>query len=533
MVARRQREAPLGSLRDFWSLLMRRKLTAAIMFVVVTATVVFGSFTIPPTYTAQTTIMVKHGREFYYQAAAGDANEGSPFSLQEMVNSEVEILRSRDLAEHVVGKLGPERLYPDLLENPEADPETVFAAAAFRFRDSIVVMDVLESSIIRISFDHGDPRLAADALNLLVEKFKEKHVEIFSDPKTAFISDQLAAYEAKLAESEDALEAFRQTHGVYSLLEQKSLLLNQRVTLDTELDTTAFRIAELEQRLTFLNGKLTSDEPSEPPPPATEDRASLVARRGKLSSALQEAQMRLAELQQQLVVLRDRARSTSDAVAPLPGVQNFRSLDEAFIRLLDLQLREKELLHNYNEQSRQVLAVRNEIEMVEEFLRKRGAFLESVVEITLRDELEGLIARRATALEQVEQVDAAIRAYDVRQTLDELAPLQARRARIRQELGQLDEEIMTLDRHENDLRQLERRAVLDERNYQAFVDKSEAGRIMEELDRQKMINIAVIEEASPPVYPSSLSRNLRIMLGVFVGLIAGVAAAVFLELVRA
>ena len=63
------------------------------------------------------------------------------------------------------------------------------------------------------------------------------------------------------------------------------------------------------------------------------------------------------------------------------------------------------------------------------------------------------------------------------------------------------------------------------------MDKSVAARIMEELDRAKLINVTVIEEATPPIQPSSLSKQLRVVLGAFAGLFAGIAAAVFLELV--
>jgi uncharacterized protein involved in exopolysaccharide biosynthesis len=476
--------------------------------------------------------MIKHGREFYYRAAAGTESGGSVFTLEEMVNSEVEILNGRDLAEQVIEELGVERVYPDMLEDPEADPAIVFAAAVSRLRDSVVVTDIVESSIIRITLDHVDPVVAAEALNLLIDRFKDKHVEIFSEPKTSFIADQLAIYAARLGASEDAFEAFRQAHGLYSLAEQKSLLLNQRMQLDTELNTTEFRISELEQQLTFLNGQSNSDDPTKPPPYLTEDRQSLVARRGELGTVLQQVEMRLAELRQQLVVIRDRTHSEEETVAPLPGLENYRSIDEAFIRLLDLQLREKELLRNYNESNRQVLAIRDEVKMVEAFLRQRGAYLKSVVEVTLRDELEGLVARRSAALEQIKQMDALMHALDVRQTLDELIPLQARRGRIRQELAEMDEEIRALDEDEKKYRELERRVVLDERNYQAFMDVSEEARIMEELDRQKMVNIAVIERAHPPIEPSSLPPKIRVVLGAFVGLLAGAAAAVFLGLIK-
>ena len=101
---------------------MRRKLTVATVFIVVTTTVTIGSFLIPPTYTVQTTIMIKHGREFFYRAAVGDVTNSPLISLREMVNSEVEILNSRSLAGQVIREMGLERVYPDMLEDPEREP---------------------------------------------------------------------------------------------------------------------------------------------------------------------------------------------------------------------------------------------------------------------------------------------------------------------------------------------------------------------------------------------------------------------------
>ncbi len=71
----------LGSLPDYWSMLMRRRFTVAGVFAIVSTTVVLGSFLIPPTYRAQTTIMVKHGREFFYRAAV-DRAKGEPVDAQ-------------------------------------------------------------------------------------------------------------------------------------------------------------------------------------------------------------------------------------------------------------------------------------------------------------------------------------------------------------------------------------------------------------------------------------------------------------------
>ncbi len=528
--ARRGAAPELGALRDFWSLLVRRWPVVAAAFVLTTAGVVAASSLLPVTWTASTTIMVKQGREFYYRAEVGDATSQPLLSVTEMVNSQVEILASRDLAEQVVGELGLEKLYPDMLA-PAApdvphDSAALLPAAVSRFQESLTVMDVPESSIIRISYENGDPQAAADALNLLVERFKEKHVTVFGEPALGFLSQQREEYEQRLVRSENALDRFRQEHAVYEGAEQRTLLLRRRMELETDLQNAGLRIAELEQALAMLNGGSISAGPPEPPPTVTEDRASLMLRRGELSSALQQAEMRLAELRQQLVVM----RPGGDAPGAI-GAQQWRSIDEAFIRMLDLQLREKDALRNYNETSRMVTGIREEIAMVESFLRDRGAYVRQVTEATIREELESLLARRGAALLQVEAVDEQIRAVDLRTILDELAPLQTRSARIREELGSNQEQLQELDRLETDLRRLQRQVDLDESNYTSFLGKSEDARLLEELDRRKMVNIAVIERAARPVQPSSLSTRMRGLIGAAVGLAAGLAAAVFLELI--
>ena len=530
MIDDRTPQSVLSILHGYWLLLRRRKLTVAAVFLPITATVVIGALLMPPSYTARTTVIVKFGREFVYRAAVGDITETSHYRLAEMINSEVEIVRSRDLAEQVILEMGVEAIYPDLLEK-DLGPERLLASAVDRFQADVQIMDILESSIIRILFEHEDPRVAAQALNVLVERFKDKHLEVFSDPKRGFITAQLKSFESKLAKSEDELEAFRQAHRVYNLAEQKTLLLNQRVLLDTDFNTTKFAIAELQQRLTFLNGH-ASAEKTEPPAFVADDRKSLAAQLGELNGVHKATEHRMAELNEELKLFRDRKRSASETLAPHPGMEQYNSLDDTWVRLLDLQLREKELLGNFNGSSRQVVAVRKEIDVVKDFLESRGAYVEDVIEAKIRDELGTLFARRSRVIEQIEQLGSQIMAFEVRQILDALAPLKVRRSRIRQELTEVDEEIKSLDGHEKELRRLQRRLVLDEQNYQVFMGKSEEARILEELDRRKEINITVIERAAPPIRPSSVSKRVRIALGMFVGLFAGVAAAIFREIVK-
>jgi uncharacterized protein involved in exopolysaccharide biosynthesis len=69
--------------------------------------------------------------------------------------------------------------------------------------------------------------VAARAVNLLVDDYKEKHLQVFSDPQSSFLEQQLAEYEQKLKQSESRMEAFKRENRIFSPEEQRSLLLKQ------------------------------------------------------------------------------------------------------------------------------------------------------------------------------------------------------------------------------------------------------------------------------------------------------------------
>ena len=222
-----------SGLREFLTVLFKRKGTILLTFVTVVATVTIGSFLLPPTYEAESRLLVKFGRENIYRPeVGGDKGQAFVFNNEEVVNSEIKILTSQDLIERVVKTLTVEALYPKFVESPPSRG-TPLDAAIERFGKDLSVEGIKKSNVIQISLQHKDPRMAAKALNLLMEFFKEKHLQAYSDPKSSFLEQQLAAYDLKLKESQNQLEAFRQKHRVFSLEEQRSLLLKQRTELDT------------------------------------------------------------------------------------------------------------------------------------------------------------------------------------------------------------------------------------------------------------------------------------------------------------
>ena len=120
--------------REFLAILARGKRVMLAVFLAVSGLVTWGALRELPLYEAESSLMVRIGREYVYRPEVGRTEIASRTpSLSEMVNSEVEILSSRDLAEQVVRELGVERLYPDIHELQE-DPGIEVEIAVLRFR---------------------------------------------------------------------------------------------------------------------------------------------------------------------------------------------------------------------------------------------------------------------------------------------------------------------------------------------------------------------------------------------------------------
>ena len=155
----------------------------------------------------------------------------------------------------VITTIGVEKLYPDLIGKTYRNGVTPKDVAIIQFGKKLSVEGVKKSNVINVSFQHKDPRLAAQVVNLLLDSFKEKHLQVYSDPKSSFLEEQLGEYRQKLKTSEDTLQTFKQTQGVYSLDEQRKLMLKQRMKLDTAYKETQNNIQELQEKLRSLKAQ--------------------------------------------------------------------------------------------------------------------------------------------------------------------------------------------------------------------------------------------------------------------------------------
>ena len=457
-----EQQDQVNSLRDFLTVLFKHKYTILVTFLAVVSTVTIGSFLLAPTYEAKSSLLVKFGREYIYRPEVGEraSNMGSmiPLNQEEVINSEVQILTSRDLIEKVIATAGVETVYPDLARNPSAKI-TPLEAAIQQFEKALSVEGIKKSNVIEIAFQHKDPRVAAQAVNLLVDFFNEKHLQVYSDPKSSFLEQQLTAYDERLKESQDQLEAFKQKYRVFSLEEQRTLLLKQRADLDTTLKATENQVKELQRKTASLKSQM-------------------------------------------LKVPEDTHLETE--------TERYKIIDDAKSNLLSLQLEEQRLLQKYNPDNRLVVNVRQEIELVQGFIRRQ------------EEDLRGKVTTGKNVVHQ-EMEKELIKAQA------DLSAQEAKASSLRGQYAQIDREIQTLDLRENELENIKRELSANDNNYKTYLEKVEEARISDDLNRLKMTNISVIQRAVVPAEPIKPKKRLNVALGIILGGLTGLGLAFFSE----
>ena len=453
------RTANHGSARDFLTIVFKHKAKIVTVFVAVVLTALIGSFLMAPTYEAKTSILMKIGREHLNRSDLGENNPVN-FNLrqEEIINSEIQILTNRDLVERVITSMKVENIYPDLAKMKKTEGIKPLDVAVLRFQENLKVENVQKSNVVEVTFRHEKPAMAALALNTLVEKFKEKHLEVYSDPRSSFFESQLTEYEQKLKESADKLETFKQKSGVYSLEEQRSLLLRQRTDIDTTYKASQHVIDELHRKLATLRKQFGT-----------------VSRR-------------------------------NESYTPS---ERERVITEAKSRLLALQLNDQELRRRYNDNSRFVTSNQDEINVVQKFLRDQEHDVRSNVK-TINPVYQGL-------------------EVELMRTEADLNSQRAKSATLHRQLAEVDLVLKNLDLREKDFQSLSREVDTNEKNRQVYREKAEEARIADDMNKRKLANISVIQQAAPPLQPVSPKKGVNLGLGIIIGIISGLALAFLAE----
>lgn len=256
------------NLHDFWLLIKERqwqiyKLVVAVMLL---ATLVV--FQMTPIYRSTALLLIENAKSKVL--TINDLYEGQRDSM-EAFNSQVQILKSRPVAEKVIRNL-------KLSEHPEMVPlskSSWFGAEAAtgtreqaaaklqeavmrKFESSLTIEPIIKSQMVRVSFDSTDREFAAKVANAVVEAYIDNELDARSQmtqKANSWLLQRMEGLRKKLEESEQALQNFREKENI---IDNRGVVLSgsgkQFEEVSTNLVAARWRLAEAQSAYNQVKG---------------------------------------------------------------------------------------------------------------------------------------------------------------------------------------------------------------------------------------------------------------------------------------
>ena len=306
--------------REVISILFKHSRLLTGLFVVVFAVFIGGSYTLTPRYKAEARILVQSGREFQVATEKGNnPPSGVPtITKQEIINSEVEILSSRDLTESVIKAVGLERIYPKIAG--DGDPASTRMNDAIKtFTRNFKVGAVTMSNIITLQYWHPDRNIAIEALQKLAHVYQQKHIEIFGNKRSGFLEQQTSDYEKQLEQVTQKITDLKNSQHLSDIVYEREELIQDRSDVEAKLRDLKAQSIEAHRTLDYYQQQLRS-------------MPELVLTNQNSADAIETAKSRLLDLNTQLLQLKQRyANGNPDAVGPIEDLENQIAQIKAFI----------------------------------------------------------------------------------------------------------------------------------------------------------------------------------------------------------
>jgi uncharacterized protein involved in exopolysaccharide biosynthesis len=461
---------PVGrglTLRDIILVCFRhRQLIIGTCGVIFVGSLIYAVVT-PRTYEAETKILVKRERA---DPVVTPENNASPILTtgvtEEDLNSEVELLKSRDLLEHVVITCGLDRLpaYSVLgsvlravrkISPDQRNTELAIPLAVRALQKNLKVDAIRKTNLIQVSYASSDPKLAASVLKTLTSLYLEKHLEVHRPPGTlAFFQQEAGLYWEGLQAADRKLADFNRAQNTVSAQTEKSADQQRLAEFTAGLRQTRTAIAATEGRIQTLTSQMA----------LTPNRMTTEIRTNSL-------------LLQQL-------KST----------------------LLTLELKRTELAGKY---AAGYVPLRDaEAEIVQ-----TKAAIANEETLPLHDDTTD---RNPTYQWMVNELAKA---------RTDLASLRGQAAATDDQIRAYRSDMLVLDGKDLEQQDLLRAAKIQETNYLLYQNKREEARISDALDEKHIVNVAVAEAATTPALPSSRSALEMLFAGLIVATTVSVGLA--------
>ncbi|MDW8263558.1 MAG: Wzz/FepE/Etk N-terminal domain-containing protein, partial [Phycisphaerales bacterium] len=229
--------------RDLLFILFRHARKSLGFFAVVFGLALAAALLLPASYRSTASLLVRLGPESMLPDPSVQIGKAVVSPIQSRVaeiNTELQILRSREVAEAVIARLGSGRILSGAAPAPVArfireDPDN--QAAILKIDRKLLVEVEPDSNILRVSFEARDPQVARDVVNAYVDAFRVVRARIHRNPITArFFGNQQEQVRRQIEELEREIRNLKNSTGVADLEEQRKVLISRLGRIVNEMD---------------------------------------------------------------------------------------------------------------------------------------------------------------------------------------------------------------------------------------------------------------------------------------------------------
>lgn len=251
---------PHYAVSDFATLLWRERYLMVAVFSILFVLGAAAAFTMKTTYPAYSSVLVRLGQEYVYEPLSGDAARGAVPDSDQLIQSETEILGSGQLKQRVIDKLGLARIYPKLAAKyasaSGAGKKLILGQAIRALETSTKIETAPDTPIIRLSFTHEDPEIAALVLNTLLEEYLIYRRSVLTDPTSPALARQREAFEARLLQADAAYEDFLTNNRIGDFVAEKASLGQLQQQIEQQKYQTDAQLQDRMGRLSMLESQM-------------------------------------------------------------------------------------------------------------------------------------------------------------------------------------------------------------------------------------------------------------------------------------
>lgn len=205
-------------------------------------------------YTAQARLLVLYGNEYVFRPA--DQQNGNTIVLDrdQIMQGELEILKSPALAEEVVEDVGATVLYPRMHGTLAQMRQNAITAFGRDLRVSVVP----QSNVIELSLRNGDRDVALHALDVFVRQYIAYRADVFNRQMKTAPDVKRQEMSARLSDAEKKVVDFDLAHGISDIGQQFSVLLRRISDLGDEKTGIESEIRNLDAQVSTLDETLAT-----------------------------------------------------------------------------------------------------------------------------------------------------------------------------------------------------------------------------------------------------------------------------------